>query len=174
MGPYSDRVSRPSTRMFCPVMYAASSESRKQVVLAIARAGRRSTNKQYAGLRPSAYLFWGTPMGKAAHQAINRSVSRIKAILPERSRRVLIAKRLTDRTVEVAVGWAFGVVEGQSYYLYRQDLTGTILEPIHDPATRRPLMVKIEKAAKESATGWLLGKPPLDVELEDPAAQKTT
>ncbi|MHC4428516.1 MAG: CsgG/HfaB family protein [Planctomycetota bacterium] len=134
-------------------------------IYGVAKASGKNVERQYKNLHVSNYMFWSSPLGHASRKAIERTVNRIQEILPERSRRVILAKRLGIRKVEVDGGWVFGINEGETYYLYRQDETGAVVEPVLDPATLRPLSVKIDKAQKEKATGWLMGKLPLDVEL---------
>ena len=43
---------------------------------------KKSVEELYAGLDVSAYLFWNTPLGRAAHQAVDKSIERMRELLP--------------------------------------------------------------------------------------------
>jgi hypothetical protein len=89
-------------------------------IYGVAKASGKNVERQYKNLHVSNYMFWSSPLGHASRKAIERTVNRIQEILPERSRRVILAKRLGIRKVEVDGGWVFGINEGETYYLYRQ------------------------------------------------------
>ncbi len=126
---------------------------------------KKSVNEIYAGLDFSAYLFWNSPLGKAGHLAVDKMVKKMRKLLPSYIGDPTIARRTSEREVELTGGWTWGLVEGQEYYVSLPDATGVSGAPVYDSDTHRPLMVRIGSVKKTSCRAWLIGKPPEGVDL---------
>lgn len=135
-----------------------------------ARAGKDPQIKEmYSGVAFGSYLFWSTPLGRASRQAVERTMDRIREKLPSYAGDPRIVKHDGMRKITVVGGWAWGLTKGQEYYVYAahpdEVATAAAPRPVYDPDTGRPLMVRINRVGKESSTAWLLGKPPVEVDL---------
>jgi curli biogenesis system outer membrane secretion channel CsgG len=127
---------------------------------------RKSIDELYKGLDVSAYLFWNTPLGRAAHQAVDRTIERMRELLPARMDGwPTVLQVMGSREVSIRGGWKTGLAEGQEFYVVEQQ-QGQAPRPIYDADTGRPLMVRIRTVRKDGATAWLLGKPPAGQGLE--------
>jgi len=135
-----------------------------------AKAGWSSSiEKQYAGLDISAYLFWNTPLGRAAHQAIDATISRMRELLPtvqphQQQTIPVITAMHPGRKIEVQGGTTTGLQTGQDLYV-AVAAAGGGTEAVHDVDTGLPLMVRIGAVSRDSSVAWLLGKPPDGVPL---------
>jgi curli biogenesis system outer membrane secretion channel CsgG len=128
---------------------------------------KKSIEELYAGLDPSAYLFWNTPLGRAGHQAIDKAIDRMRQLLPsEVGGQPTIVGVSAPRKLVIAGGWTWGLAEGQEYYVAARQEGRPDPQPVFDPDTGRPLMVRIGRVKKDSSTAWLLGKAPAHVQLE--------
>ena len=132
-----------------------------------AKASReKSIQEQYAGLDMSAYLFWNTPLGRAAHAAIDDTIEHIKALLPgEIGGRPTIVEILGPRKVALQGGWQWGLADGDQYYLVARDRGDARPRTLYDAETGKPLQVTLSDVHKGNAVGWVLGKPPEGVDL---------
>ncbi len=129
-------------------------------------ADRNDLRKQYDNLDFNSYLFWSTPLGRASHEAIERTVDRISALLPGHSGDPTIAAVTDDRQVSLKGGQLMGVAPGQDYFVYTESSTpGGSPAPLYDPQTELPLVVRIDRVWKDASTGWLRGQPPPGVDL---------
>ncbi|MHC4710477.1 MAG: CsgG/HfaB family protein [Planctomycetota bacterium] len=104
---------------------------------------KKSIDELYAGLNVSAYLFWNTPLGRAAHQAVDRTIERMRELLPSRtSGQPTVLQVMGPREVSIKGGWKWGLAEGQELYVTEQP-EGQMPRAIYDADTGRPLMVRI-------------------------------
>jgi curli biogenesis system outer membrane secretion channel CsgG len=127
---------------------------------------KKSIDELYAGLNVSAYLFWNTPLGRAAHQAVDRTIERMRELLPSRtSGQPTVLQVMGPREVSIKGGWKWGLAEGQELYVTEQP-EGQMPRAIYDADTGRPLMVRIRTVRKDASTAWLLGKAPQEARLE--------
>jgi len=127
-------------------------------------SGKKSIQELYAGLDVSAYLFWNTPLGRAGHEAIDKTIQRMREVLPSRvAGEPRIVHVLGPRKVSVQGGWKSGLADGQEYFIVLPgDAQG---RPLYDADTGRPLIARISDVRKGTAVAWLVGKPPEDVNL---------
>jgi curli biogenesis system outer membrane secretion channel CsgG len=132
-----------------------------------AKASRKkSIAELYEGLDLSAYLFWNTPLGRASHAAIDKTIVAMRKVLPTYvGEQPTIMEVLAPRKVSVQGGWKWGLAEGQEYYLVLPVEGGGPPQPVRDADTGQPLVVKIIDVNKGSAEAWLIGKPAPDVDL---------
>ena len=130
-----------------------------------ADSGRRSVKKLYEGLDFSAYLFWNTPMGKAAREAIEKTIDRLRDLVPAEIGAPAIVKVTKGRKVTVTGGWSWGLASGQEYYVTARHGDEGSPRTVYDIDTRRPLLVRIAAVKKDTSTAWLLGKPPAEADL---------
>ncbi len=127
-------------------------------------SGKKSIQELYAGLDVSAYLFWNTPLGRAGHEAIDKTIHRMREVLPSRvGGEPRIVQVLGPRKVSVQGGWKSGLADGQEYYIVLPG--GVQTRPVYDGDTGRPLVARISDVRKSTAVAWLVGKPPQDVDL---------
>jgi hypothetical protein len=143
-------------------------------------SGRKPPAERYAGLDPSAYLFWNTPLGRAAHDAIDGTVARMRKVLPANSpppgppaaptmaaagasataagaapaASPVVVQAVAPRQLSVA---GPGLVEGDEYYLTLADPSGAP-RAVLDCDTGRPLVVTIGPVSRGAAEAWVLGK----------------
>ncbi len=125
---------------------------------------KKSVDDQYEGLDVSAYLFWNTPLGRAAHQAVDNTIVRLRSLLPATQGQPVILELHAGRKVQVQGGAASGLQAGEDLYVSVPDLSGAG-QAVHDADTGQPLMVRIADVKGDSATAWLLGKAPQGIEL---------
>jgi curli biogenesis system outer membrane secretion channel CsgG len=132
-----------------------------------AKASRKKTiDEMYEGLDVSAYLFWNTPLGRAAHEAIDKAINSMYELLPSRVSGLPTIQFVEgDRKLRLQGGWIWGLAEGQEYFV-AQRAEGQPPRTICDVDTGRPLVARIEHVKKETATAWLLGKPAPEVNLQ--------
>lgn len=129
-----------------------------------ADANRRMTVEEtYAGLDFSAYLFWNSPLGKAGHDAVDRLVKKLRALLPAKMGDPMIVQRKGDRKVTLAGGWSWGLAEGQEYFVAIPEAGQAAPRPVYDADTGRPLKLAVGRVGKDRSKGWLLGKTALDL-----------
>jgi len=127
---------------------------------------KKSIDELYAGLNVSAYLFWNTPLGRAAHMAVDNTIERMRELLPSREGgQPTVLQVMGPREVSIKGGWKWGLAEGQELYVTEQP-EGQMPRPIYDADTGRPLMVRIRTVRKDGSTAWLLGKAPTEAQLE--------
>jgi curli biogenesis system outer membrane secretion channel CsgG len=127
---------------------------------------KKSIDELYDGLNVSAYLFWNTPLGRAAHMAVDRSIERMRELLPSRAAgQPTVLQVMGPREVSIKGGWKWGLAEGQELYVTEQP-EGQMPRAIYDADTGRPLMVRIRTVRKDGSTAWLLGKAPTETRLE--------
>lgn len=134
-------------------------------------ASRKPVEEIYAGLDATAYLFWNTPLGKAAHRAVDRTLKRMKQLLPQHVGSPVIAKVKGNREVSVTGGWTWGLARGQEYYVCVPQ--GDVCTPVYDVDTGNALAVRIDRVSKDTSTAYLHGKPPPDVDLRGAALSTT-
>ncbi|MHC4763681.1 MAG: CsgG/HfaB family protein [Planctomycetota bacterium] len=121
---------------------------------------KKSIDELYAGLDVSAYLFWNTPLGRAGHQAVDKTIERMRELLPSQvAGQPTVLQVMGPREVSIKGGWKWGLAEGQEFYVIGQQ-EGQAPQPIYDADTGRPLMVRIRHVRKDGSTAWLLGKAP--------------
>jgi curli biogenesis system outer membrane secretion channel CsgG len=121
---------------------------------------KKSIDELYAGLDVSAYLFWNTPLGRAGHQAVDKTIERMRELLPfQVAGQPTVLQVMGPREVSIKGGWKWGLAEGQELYVAEQQ-EGRPPQPIYDVDTGRPLMVRIRNVRKDGSTAWLLGKAP--------------
>jgi hypothetical protein len=129
-------------------------------------SGRKSIDELYEGLDVSAYLFWNTPLGRAAHEAIEKSIKAMHELLPSHvSGLPTVARVDGPRKLKLNGGWAWGLTEGQEFFVAERH-EGQRPRTICDADTGLPLVVRIGEVKKEASTGWLLGKAPPGTQLE--------
>ncbi len=134
-----------------------------------AKASRKKeVAEQYAGIDCSTYLFWNTPLGRAAHSAIDETIDRLHEVVPTHVGDPVIVNMLAARKVAVKGGWSWGIAQGQQYYLVARDDQGTT-RGFYDADTGRPLMVKIGDVKPDTSTAWLMGKPADGIDLSGAA-----
>lgn len=148
---------------------------------------KKSVAELYVGLDPSAYLFWNTPLGRAAHAAIDNTILRMQKVLPANSpppgiisaapavassgvppagsASPMVVQAVAPRQLSVS---GPGLVEGQEYYLTLPD-PGGALRAVRDCDTGKPLVVTIGPVSKGTAEGWVLGKAAAGVDLRGAA-----
>jgi curli biogenesis system outer membrane secretion channel CsgG len=127
---------------------------------------KKSVDELYKGLDVSAYLFWNTPLGRAAHQAVDRTIDRMRELLPsEVAGQPTVLQVMGPREVSIKGGWKWGLAEGQELYVSGQQ-EGQAPQPIYDVDTGRPLKVRIRHVRKDGSTAWLLGKAPEGQDLK--------
>jgi hypothetical protein len=144
---------------------------------------KKNVAELYVGLDPSAYLFWNTPLGRAAHAAIDNTILRMQKILPANSpppglisaapavasaggpvvasASPMVVQAVAPRQLSVS---GPGLVEGQEYYLTLLDPGGT-RRAVRDCDTGKPLVVTIGPVSKDTAEGWVLGKAAAGLDL---------
>lgn len=128
-------------------------------------SGQKSIATLYEGLDVSAYLFWNTPLGRAGHAAIDRTIAAMREVLPSYvGDQPTITQVLAPRKVSVQGGWKWGLAEGQEYFIVIPVAGGTP-QPVSDADTGRPVVVKITNVTKGTAEAWLIGKPDPAVDL---------
>jgi hypothetical protein len=82
---------------------------------------KKSIDELYDGLNVSAYLFWNTPLGRAAHMAVDRSIERMRELLPSRAAgQPTVLQVMGPREVSIKGGWKWGLAEGQELYVTEQ------------------------------------------------------
>ena len=127
-------------------------------------SGRKSIKEMYAGLDVSAYLFWNTPLGRAGHEAIDKTLQRMRQVLPSRvASQPRIVEVLGPRKVSVQGGWKSGLADGQEYFIVLPGSDQAL--PLCDGDTGRPLVATLSDVRQGTAVAWLIGKPPPDVNL---------
>ena len=127
-------------------------------------SGKKSIQDLYAGIDVSTYLFWNTPLGRADHEAIDRTMQRMREVVPSSiGGEPRIVGVLGPRKVSVQGGWNSPLAEGQEYFIVLpgEDQDG----PLYDADTGRPVVARIGDVNKGTAVAWLVGKPPGDVNL---------
>ena len=76
-------------------------------------SGKKSIQELYAGIDVSAYLFWNTPLGRAGHEAVDKTIQRMREVLPSRiAGAPRIIEVLGPRKVSVQGGWNSGLADG--------------------------------------------------------------
>ncbi|MHC4422852.1 MAG: CsgG/HfaB family protein, partial [Planctomycetota bacterium] len=82
---------------------------------------KKSIDELYAGLNVSAYLFWNTPLGRAAHMAVDNTIERMRELLPSREGgQPTVLQVMGPREVSIKGGWKWGLAEGQELYVTEQ------------------------------------------------------
>jgi hypothetical protein len=127
-------------------------------------SGKKSIQELYAGIDVSTYLFWNMPLGRAGHEAIDKTMQRMREVVPSRiGGEPRIVQVLGPRKVSVQGGWNSALAEGQEYFIV---LPGEGQDgPLYDADTGRPVVARIGDVRKGTADAWLVGKPPGDVNL---------
>ncbi len=73
-------------------------------------SGKTKPEESYYGLDISTYLFWNTPLGKASRKAIDKSIKRMRAMLPARlGDPTVVQVRSGGRKITVEGGWSWGL-----------------------------------------------------------------
>ncbi len=112
---------------------------------------KKSIDELYDGLDVSAYLFWNTPLGRASHQAVDRTIGRMRELLPsEAAGQPTVLQVNASREVSIKGGWKWGLAEGQELYVIGQQKNQPP-RPIYDVDTGRPLKVRIRHVRKRTA-----------------------
>ncbi len=122
-------------------------------------SGKKSIPKLYEGIDVSTYLFWNTPLGRASHVAIDKTIERMRAVLPTFvGAQPTITTVLSPRKVLVQGAWKWGLTEGQEYYIVIPVEGDDSPQPVRDVDTGLALVLKITDVNKGTAEAWLLGK----------------
>jgi hypothetical protein len=127
---------------------------------------KKRVDELYEGLDASAYLFWNTPLGRAAHEAIDKTIKSMYELLPSHVSGLPTVTRVEEeRKIRIDAGYPRGLAEGQEFFVTERR-QGQLPRTIHDPDTGKALVARIDHVGKDSSTAWLLGKPPPEAQLE--------
>ncbi|MHC4589739.1 MAG: CsgG/HfaB family protein [Planctomycetota bacterium] len=128
---------------------------------------KKSIDELYEGLDVSAYLFWNTPLGRAGHKAVDKTIARMRELLPtQKAGLPTVLQVMGPREISIKGGWKWGLAAGQEFYMAERQEEGLPPQPIYDAHTGRPLMVRIRNVRKDGSTAWLLGMAPQEQKLE--------
>jgi len=134
-------------------------------VLGTARAGGESTRELYADLAFGSYLFWSTPLGKASREAIDKTVGRLRVVMPFRVAELSVSSVEGWRHVTLNGGKIHGIERGQRYFVcIRDEPTGRLI-PIRDEVLGTPLQAQITDVSRNTARAWLMGEAPAKANL---------
>ena len=119
---------------------------------------------------------WGTvqrtassdPPASAARETPRRSTARSTTTTAETFRRddldVRVLSVVGPRELRLSAAGR-DLRDGDELYLCRLDTRTAHLEPLHDPQTRLPLRVRIERPTWGTPRGWIMGRPDPEVAL---------
>ncbi len=129
-------------------------------IIGTAGASDTPTKELYDNLEFGSYLFWSTPLGKASRDAIEKTIQRIVDSLPTHIGEPRILNVLAQRKISVSGGWAWGIKEGQQFYICQQADETSPIQVVLDPDLKQPLRIIIHRVEKDKSVAWLLGKIP--------------
>lgn len=126
---------------------------------ATASAGRGSGTEMYDQIALDSYLFWSTPLGRAARQTVDRGAERVEGVLPRRLTLPRIVSRDDLRRVTIDGGEQDGMRSGQKLFLVQRSPDGRRWQPVNDPDTGMPLQVRLIRVGQRESVGWVYGRP---------------
>jgi curli biogenesis system outer membrane secretion channel CsgG len=130
-----------------------------------ASTGRRPVRELYRDVAFGSYLFWSSPLGQAAEEAIELAVERVNQVVPTTVTALRVIKQFEDRKIVVSGDATASVKAGQEFYVCRYDEQRARLVPVNDPVLEQPLRARILSAGGSSATAWLIGERPVEIDL---------
>ncbi|MBX3374629.1 MAG: hypothetical protein KF817_12430 [Phycisphaeraceae bacterium] len=133
-------------------------------VVGYADATRVPPAELYKGIDPKSYLFWSTPLGRASRSTIDRCARILETTAGAAGDVLRLTGWTGTRRVEVVGGAHRGIRAGR-YFAYAIGDDQVTVEPVYDPDTRQPVEVRIDRGGGRSADGFMLGRPPLAVDL---------
>lgn len=126
---------------------------------ATASAGRGSGTEIYDQVALDAYLFWSTPLGRAARISVEEGAERVEHVLPRRLNLPRIVRRDDLRRVTIDGGEQDGMRSGQKLFLVERSPDGRQWQPINDPDTGMPLQIRLIRVGQRESVGWVYGRP---------------
>jgi len=109
------------------------------------------------------YVFWNTPLGRAAAKSLEGAMARLDELLPESPSAYRIAERLDSRRVRITGRDAPGLKTGSEWVVCLSREDSDLLTVVVDPVTREPVIARILSTGRSDAIAILRGLPPEDV-----------
>jgi hypothetical protein len=127
--------------------------------------GSRPSSEVYAGVTFGSYLFWSSPLGRATEEAIDKSMTRIRDIVPLAVDSVRIVRQIAPRKIALAGASGAAIRPGQEFFVCRFEPGVSGIRPVLDVDTGEPLRARVLAVRQDGAVAWLCGEKPVGVSL---------
>lgn len=131
------------------------------------------TKDLYGSMAFGTYMFWSSPLGFASEQAVDRAADAIMKVEAVPVEYMRIVKQISARRVQVAVADDVPVVSGERYFVCAPDAETRDLQGVYDPDTKEPVEVQIDMIGEQGTTAWLIGRPPVEIQLRGAILSRT-